>query len=65
MGIEIDKNGHIERPKTKEQEREQTIKEENGFHIIRINPNKENFDIEIQDFINKSSFKLGEQSEKK
>ena len=37
--------------------------------MIRINPNKEKFDIddeigEIQDFINESSFKFGEQSAK-
>ena len=39
LGIEID------RSKIKEQKREQT-KEETGFHIIRINPDKEDFDID-------------------
>ena len=39
LGIEIDANGHIDRSKIKEQKREQT-KEETGFHIIRINPDK-------------------------
>ena len=48
--------------------REQTIKKA-GINIIRIKPDKENFDIdveigEIQDFINESSFKLDEQSAK-
>ena len=67
LGIEIDENGHLERSKIKEQEREQTIKEETRFHIIRINPDKKDFGIddkigEIQDFIYESGIKLGEQS---
>ena len=50
------------------EQKKQTIKKA-GINIIRINPNKENFDTddeigEIQDFINESSFKLGEQSGK-
>ena len=58
----------IDRSEIKEQKREQTIKKA-GINIIRINPDKENFDIddeigEMQDFINESSFKLGEQSVK-
>ena len=66
LDIEVDENGHTDRSEIKEQKREQTIKEETGFHIIRINPDKENFDIndeigEIQAFISKSSFKLGEE----
>ena len=52
--------------KKKEQKREKTIKKETGFKIIRINPDKENFDIddeisEIQDFIDKSGKKLAEE----
>ena len=66
MEIEIDENGHIDRSETKEQEREKVIKEA-GITLIRINPGKENFDIddevgEIQDFIYKSTFNLGRQS---
>ena len=61
-------NGHLDRSETKEQKREQTIKKAR-INIIRINPDKENIDIdneigEIQDFINESSIKLGEQSAK-
>ena len=60
MGIETDENGHIDKSEIKEQEREKVIKEA-GITLIRINPDKENFDIddeivEIQDFIYKSSF---------
>ena len=70
LGIDTDENGHIDRSKIKEQKREQTIKEETRFHIIRINPDKENFDIgdeigAIQDFIYKSGLKLADQSTKK
>ena len=68
LGIEIDENAHLDRSEIKEQKREQTIKK-TGINIIRINPDKETFDNddeigEIQDFINESSFKLGEQSAK-
>ena len=55
--------------KKKEQKREKTIKKETGSKIIRINPGKENFDIddeisEIQDFIDKSGKKLAEELKK-
>ena len=55
--VEIDENGHTDRPKLKEKKREE------------INPDKENFDIfdetrEIQDFIYESGVKLSEQLEK-
>ena len=46
LGIEIDENGHTERCKTKERERKEVIKSA-GFKIIRINPDKENFDIYV------------------
>ena len=36
LAIDIDENGHIDRSKIEEQKREQTIKEETGFHVIRI-----------------------------
>ena len=67
MGIEICENGHLGRCENKEQKREQVIKEKTGFHIIRINPDKENFSIDdeigqIQDFIYESSKNLAEQS---
>ena len=45
LGIEIDENGHTDRPKAEEEKRSKIIKEETGFEIIRINPDKENFDV--------------------
>ena len=47
LGIEIDENGHFDRLKIKEQKREETIKNL-GFTHIRINPDKEGFDIFIK-----------------
>ena len=69
LGIEIDENGHLDRSEIKEQKREQTIKKAR-INIIRINPDKENFDIddeigEIQDFIYESGKKLVEELTKK
>ena len=68
LEIKIDENGHLDRSEIKEQKREKTIKKAR-INIIRINPDKKKLDIddeigEIQDFINESSFKLGEQSAK-
>ena len=68
LGMEIEESGHLDRSENKDQNREQTIKKAR-INIIKINPDKENFYIddeigEIQDFINESSFKLGEQSAK-
>ena len=59
LGIEIDENNHSDRCKIKEGKREKIIKEETGFKIIRINPDKKDFDIfdeisEIEDFIYES-----------
>ena len=56
LGIEIDENAHMDRSKFKEQRRNEIIKKEIGFKIIRINPDKEDFDIfdridKIQSFI--------------
>ena len=56
LGIEIDENDHMDRSKFKEQRRNEIIKKETGFKIIRINPDKEDFDIfyeidKIQSFI--------------
>ena len=69
LGIEIHENGYLDRSEIKEQKREQTIKKA-GINIIRINPDKENFDIddeigEMQDFIYESGKKLVEESNKK
>ena len=69
MGIEIDENGHLGRSENKEQKREQIIKDKTGFHIIRINPDKENLDIddeigEIQYFIYESGKNSAVQSTK-
>ena len=67
LGIEIDKKGHIDRPEAEEIEREDKIKKKAGFTIMRINPDKENFDIneEIGRIINhiiESTKKLAEES---
>ena len=58
----------MDRSEIKEQEREETIKNL-GITLIRINPDKEGFDIfikigEIQDFIYKSGLKIGEELKK-
>ena len=68
LGIEIDKNGHFNRLKIKEQKREEPIKNL-GTALIRINPDKEGFDIfikigEIQSFIYESTLKIGEELNK-
>ena len=66
LGIEIDENGHTDRCKIEEQKRQEIIKEETGFKIIRTNPDKENFDIldeigKMQVFISDSNKKLTEE----
>ena len=68
LGIEIDENSHLDRLEIKEQEREETINDA-GIALIRINPDKEGFDIfteisEIQDFIYESGLKIGEELKK-
>ena len=67
MGIEIDENGHTGRTKAEEEKRSKIIKEETGFEIIRINTDKQNFDIfdeigKIQEFISDSNKKLTKKS---
>ena len=57
----------MDRSKTEEQKRSKIIKEETGFEIIRINPDRESFDIfdeigKIQRFISNSNKKLTEES---
>ena len=47
LGIEVDENGHFDRLKIKEQKREETIKKI-GLTLIRINSDKEGFDIFIK-----------------
>ena len=47
LGIEINENEHTDRLKVKEQERKDTIKNLN-ITLIRINPDKEDFDIFIK-----------------
>ena len=64
LRIEIDENCHLDRSDIKEEKREATIKRF-GITLIRINPDKEAFDIfikigEIQDFIYEFALKLGE-----
>ena len=65
LGIEIDKNCHLDRPQIKEQEREETIKNA-GITLIRINPDEKDFDVndEIQSFIYKSGLRIGEDLKK-
>ena len=64
LRIEIDENCHLDRSDIKEEKREAKIKRF-GITLIRINPDKEAFDIfikigEIQDFIYEFALKLGE-----
>ena len=70
LGVEIDENGHLDRCKIKEQKRQEIMKKETGFKIMRMNPDKENFDIfdeigKIQSFISRSNKRLTEKSTKK
>ena len=70
LGIEIDEFGHINRSEAEEKRRQKLIKEQTGFEIIRINPDKENFDIsdeigQIQSFIIESTKRITEESTKK
>ena len=65
LWIEIDENGHLDRYDIKKQEREETIKNK-SITLIRINPDKEGFNIfikidEIQDFISESGLKIGKE----
>ena len=60
----------MDRCEIKEQKRQEVIKKEAGFKIIRINPDKKNFDIfdeigKVQDYIIKSTIELTERSTKK
>ena len=60
LGIEIDDNAHMDIPEAKEKERKAVMKKETGFKIIRINPDKENFDFfdelgKVQSFIIEST----------
>ena len=68
LGIKIDKYGHTERSKIKEQKREETIKNLSITHI-KINPDKKGFDIfnkisKIQNFIYESGIKIGQELKK-
>ena len=68
FGIEVDENGHTDRLKVKEQEKEETIKNL-GITLITINPDKEGFDIfdeisEIQSFVYESGLKIGQELKK-
>ena len=48
LAIEVDEKGHKERKKYDEEERENAIKEHLDCKFIRINPDKENFDMDIE-----------------
>ena len=70
LGIEIDECAHMERFEAKEQKRQELIKKETGFKIIRIDPDKENLDIfdeigKIKNYIIESTKRITEQSTKK
>ena len=59
----------MDRSKAEEQKREKIIKEKTAFEIIRINPDKKNFDIgdeigKMQVFISDSNKTLTEESTK-
>ena len=45
LAVEIDKNGHKDRNEEHESQREKEIETELGCRFIRINPDKENFNI--------------------
>ena len=47
LAVEIDEKGHLDRNKNKEKERENNIKEAIGREFVRINPDREKFDVEI------------------
>ena len=68
LGIDFDGNVHTDRLKIKEITREETIKNL-GIALIRIDPDKEGFDIfikigEIQSLIYESGIKIGEKLKK-
>ena len=70
LGTEIDENGHLNRSGAEKQKRHELIKKETGFKIIRINPDKENFEVfdeigKIQNYIIESTNVITEQSTKK
>ena len=65
LGIEIDDNAHMDIPEAKEKETKAVMKKETGFKIIRINPDKENFDIfdemgKVKSFIIESTKRITE-----
>ena len=45
MAVEIDEKGHLYINEEEEQKRENKIKEILGCEFVRINPDKENFDV--------------------
>ena len=68
LRIEIDENRHFGRLKIKDQKKEETVKNL-IITLIRINPDKEGFDIfikisEIQSFIYESTLKISEELKK-
>ena len=69
LGLEIDEKGHIDRPEAEEKKRQKAIEKKAGFTIIRIAPDKENFDIyaeagRIHTHITESAKKITEESTK-
>ena len=69
LSLEVDENGHIDRSEAEEKQKQKAIEKETSFTIIRINPDKENFDNneEIRMTINhiiESTKKLADESTK-
>ena len=67
LGIEIDEQGHNDRDIDYEIERQKAIEKELGCKFIRIDPSKEDFDVNIelgriQNYIIESTKKLAEKS---
>ena len=48
LGVEIDEKGHLDIDENKEKERENKIKETLEYEFIRINPEKEKFDVFVE-----------------
>ena len=70
LGLEVDENCNMDRSEAEEKERQKAIEKETGFAIIRINSDKENFDIfvetdKIQNYIDESTKKTTIESTKK
>ena len=48
LAIKVDEKGHIDGDEKKEIERQEAIKKELGWEFIRINPDKKDFDTDVE-----------------